>query len=56
MSNEIARGQSVMLALGSKCAEDRLALLLLNLADRYRRRGYSLLDPVALKRITVPRD
>jgi CRP/FNR family transcriptional regulator, anaerobic regulatory protein len=41
MSNEIARDQSVMLLLGSMHAEERLAAFLLNLADRYHRRGYS---------------
>ncbi len=41
MSREIARDQNVMLALGSMRAEERLALFLLDLADRYRRRGYS---------------
>ena len=30
-----------MLMLGSMPAEQRLAVFLLNLADRYRRRGYS---------------
>jgi CRP/FNR family transcriptional regulator len=30
-----------MLSLGSMRAEERLALFLLNLAERYRRRGYS---------------
>jgi CRP/FNR family transcriptional regulator, anaerobic regulatory protein len=41
MSNEIAREQSVMLLLGSMHADERLAVFLLNLADRYHRRGYS---------------
>ncbi len=41
MSNEITREQDVMLFLGSRRAEERLAVFLLNLADRYRRRGYS---------------
>ena len=41
MSNEIARDQSVMLLLGSMRADERLAVFLLNLADRYHRRGYS---------------
>ena len=31
----------MMLLLGSMRAEERLAVFLLNLADRYRRRGYS---------------
>jgi CRP/FNR family transcriptional regulator len=41
MSTEIAREQSVMLLLGSMRAEERLAVFLLNLADRYGHRGYS---------------
>ena len=41
MSREITRDQDVMLALGSMRAEERLAMFLLNLADRYHRRGYS---------------
>jgi CRP/FNR family transcriptional regulator len=41
MSREIARDQSAMLLLGSMRAEERLAVFLLNLADRYRSRGYS---------------
>ncbi len=41
MSREITRDQSVMLLLGSMRAEERLAAFLLNLAERYRRRGYS---------------
>jgi len=41
MSREITRDQGVMLLLGSMRAEERLAVFLLNLADRYRRRGYS---------------
>jgi CRP/FNR family transcriptional regulator, anaerobic regulatory protein len=41
MSTEITRDQSAMLMLGSMHAEERLAIFLLNLADRYRRRGYS---------------
>jgi CRP/FNR family transcriptional regulator len=41
MSNEIARDQSVMLLLGSMRADERLAVFLLNLAERYHRRGYS---------------
>jgi CRP/FNR family transcriptional regulator len=31
----------MMLLLGSRSAEERLALFLLDLADRYQRRGYS---------------
>jgi CRP/FNR family transcriptional regulator len=41
MSKEITREQSVMLLLGSMRAEQRLAVFLLNLADRYHCRGYS---------------
>lgn len=41
MSSEIARVQHMMLFLGSMCAEERLAVFLLDLADRYHRRGYS---------------
>ena len=41
MSREIAKEQSAMLLLGSMRGEERLAAFLLNLADRYRRRGYS---------------
>ena len=41
MSREITRDQSLMLALGSMRAEERLAVFLLNLSERYHRRGYS---------------
>jgi CRP/FNR family transcriptional regulator len=41
LSEEIARSQGLMLLLGSMRAEERLAAFLLNLAGRYRRRGYS---------------
>jgi CRP/FNR family transcriptional regulator len=41
LSREIARDHNIMLLLGSMRAEERLAVFLLNLADRYRRRGYS---------------
>jgi len=41
MSREISREQSAMLMLGSMRAEERLAVFLLNLAERYRHRGYS---------------
>ena len=44
MSTEIAREQSVMLLLGSMRAEERLAMFLLNLADRYGHRGYSFTE------------
>ena len=41
MSKEIARDQSVMLLLGSMRADERLAVFLLSLAERYKQRGYS---------------
>ena len=41
LSREISRDHNIMLLLGSMRAEERLAVFLLNLADRYRRRGYS---------------
>jgi CRP/FNR family transcriptional regulator len=41
ISQDICRGQSMMLLLGSRRAEERLALFLLNLAQRYQTRGYS---------------
>lgn len=41
ISKDICRDQDMMLLLGSRCAEERLALFLLNLADRYQLRGYS---------------
>ena len=41
LSREISRDQNVMLLLGSMRAEERLAVFLLSLAERYRRRGYS---------------
>lgn len=41
MSTVMSKDQSVMLLLGSMHAEERLAVFLLDLADRYRRRGYS---------------
>jgi len=41
MSREIDRDHYMMLLLGSMRAEERLAAFLLNLAHRYRQRGYS---------------
>jgi CRP/FNR family transcriptional regulator len=41
LSLEIARQHKVMLLLGTMLAERRLAVFLLDLADRYRDRGYS---------------
>jgi CRP/FNR family transcriptional regulator len=41
LSREIDRDHNIMLLLGSMRAEERLAAFLLNLAHRYRQRGYS---------------
>ncbi len=41
MSREIVRDQGVMLLLGSMRAEERLAAFLLNLSQRFVRRGFS---------------
>lgn len=41
LSREISRERKVMLMLGTMRAEQRLAAFLLDLADRYRARGYS---------------
>lgn len=41
MSREIVNDHSVMLHLGSMCAEERVAAFLLNLTDRLRSRGFS---------------
>ena len=41
ISKDVCRDQDMMLLLGSRCAEERLALFLLDLADRQERRGYS---------------
>jgi CRP/FNR family transcriptional regulator, anaerobic regulatory protein len=41
ISKDICRDQDMMLLLGSRSAEERLALFLLNLAGRYQLRGYS---------------
>jgi len=41
MSKEIVRDQGMMMLLGSMSAEQRVAVFLLNLSDRHRRRGYS---------------
>jgi len=41
MSNEITRDQIAMLFLGSMHAGERLAVFLLNLAERYQLRGYT---------------
>ena len=41
MSRELVRDQGVMMLLGTMRAEERLAAFLLNLAHRFRARGYS---------------
>ena len=41
LAREIARGQDLMLLLGTMGAEARLASFLLNLSRRFQRRGYS---------------
>jgi len=41
LSSEISRDHNLMLLLGSMRAEERLAIFLLNLSQRYRERGYS---------------
>jgi CRP/FNR family transcriptional regulator len=41
VSGGICRGQDLLFLLGSRRAEERLALFLLNLAERYQARGYS---------------
>ena len=46
MSKEIARDQNVMLLLGSMRADERLAVFLLSLAERYKQRGYSSTEVV----------
>jgi len=46
LSGEIARDQNVMLLLGSMRAEERLAVFLLNLSQRYHERGYSPIEYV----------
>jgi CRP/FNR family transcriptional regulator len=42
VGGHIARGQQMMLVLGSMCAEERLAAFLLDLARHYHARGYSM--------------
>jgi CRP/FNR family transcriptional regulator len=44
LSREIGRDQNLMFLLGTMRAEERLAAFLLNLAERYQRRGYSSTD------------
>ena len=41
ISRDLTREQTMMLLLGSRSAEERLAIFLLNVADRYQARGYS---------------
>ena len=41
ISSEMTQDRGMMLVLGSMKAEERMATFLLNLGDRYRRRGYS---------------
>lgn len=41
VSHDVGHGQDMMVLLGSMRAEERLAAYLLNLAERYRNRGYS---------------
>ncbi len=41
LSRDIGRDQNMMLTLGRLRAEERLAVFLLNLSERYQRRGYS---------------
>ncbi len=41
MSREIVREHSLMMLLGSMCAEERLAAFLLNMSRRQKARGYS---------------
>jgi CRP/FNR family transcriptional regulator len=44
MSKEILHDQSLLMLLGKKSAEERLAALLLSLSSRYRQRGFSATD------------
>ena len=44
LSREIARDHNIMLLLGSMRADERLAVFLLNLSQRYRQRGYSSIE------------
>lgn len=41
MSHEIVQDHNIMMLLGSRRAEERLAAFLLNLSERFARRGYS---------------
>jgi CRP/FNR family transcriptional regulator len=42
MSKEILHDQMLLMLLGKKSAEERLAALLISLSDRYRQRGFSV--------------
>lgn len=44
MSREIHHDQSLLMLLGKKNAEERLAALLISLSERYRERGFSVLE------------
>lgn len=44
MSKELLHDQSLLMLLGKKSAEERLAALLLSLSERYQRRGFSPTD------------
>ncbi len=44
MSKEILHDQSLLMLLGKKSAEERLAALLLSLSTRYQKRGFSPTD------------
>ncbi|MDH5786086.1 MAG: fumarate/nitrate reduction transcriptional regulator Fnr [Chromatiales bacterium] len=44
MSKEILHDHSLLMLLGKKSAEERLAALLLSLSERYQRRGFSPTD------------
>ena len=41
LSREVSRDHGIMLLLGSMRAEERVAVFLLNLSQRYQKRGYS---------------
>jgi CRP/FNR family transcriptional regulator, anaerobic regulatory protein len=41
LSRDIGRDQGMMLLLGTMVVEERIAVFLLNLSERYRQRGYS---------------
>jgi CRP/FNR family transcriptional regulator len=44
MSKEILHDQSLLMLLGKKSSEERLAALLVSLSERYQRRGFSPTD------------